>query len=760
MGFYKEKTFLFYKYLLSYLVIFLIPFITISFFFYHVSTKVIKDEIVKSNVSKLEQVRDISDTRMREMKNIATHISLDHRMTPYMLTQPYVSKQAIRELTTYSVDNASIDGLFLYFDDHDYIYTSSGTATFDTYTKKTFGIHAQDITELKKEIRKNNEPVTKKLRMNAANHHVVSYIFPISPGSPTPYGKVVFLIKETKYHDLMKHVLGSFNGTNYLFDQNKNLITSNNNGDTLSSSVVNQLPAADDKKVIHTEINGEEYSFVSAHSELTGWTFVSAMPTKQFFGPLSSLQQIILIILAIVGLIGIIIIFFMTSQQYKPINKLVKLLKNKQLGNEKEWKGNDEITNIRESIYYISERSHTLQQRMKEQEPYVRDQILLQLLKGDTQDNIDINEILSDLNITFLSDYFFIIAISHNNKADYKAEERNAELLSLLSKLEMNHCIGYGVELIHNQTYGLIVTMNSKTEKLEQNRTHFVETLLEQLTKYSHDKYSIGVGEICQGVDKINRSYIEAKAALEYSIINSTGSFVYFEDISRHENYHLWYPIDDQVKLKQSLKQGNYIVAKEVLDDIMNHIKMKKAPIFMTKSMSYDVINAVLKTITEMGILYDVEQVKNLVQFQSIEELNQHINQLVRNVCDEIERRKVKNNNTLCNRIIEYIESEYACPNFSLDNVAEHFQLSPSYTSRFIKEQTGQTFTQVVWRLRIEKCKDLLLNTSRPIKDIVAEIGYLDVANFTRKFKKTVGVTPGQYRKSYIYTETQSENMS
>ena len=32
------------------------------------------------------------------------------------------------------------------------------------------------------------------------------------------------------------------------------------------------------------------------------------------------------------------------------------------------------------------------------------------------------------------------------------------------------------------------------------------------------------------------------------------------------------------------------------------------------------------------------------------------------------------------------------------------------------------------------------------IKEIVAEIGYIDVANFVRKFKGYEGVTPGQYR--------------
>ena len=43
--------------------------------------------------------------------------------------------------------------------------------------------------------------------------------------------------------------------------------------------------------------------------------------------------------------------------------------------------------------------------------------------------------------------------------------------------------------------------------------------------------------------------------------------------------------------------------------------------------------------------------------------------------------------------------------------------------------------------------KELLINSDMQIKDIVAQIGYIDVANFVRKFKTYEGVTPGQYRE-------------
>jgi len=41
----------------------------------------------------------------------------------------------------------------------------------------------------------------------------------------------------------------------------------------------------------------------------------------------------------------------------------------------------------------------------------------------------------------------------------------------------------------------------------------------------------------------------------------------------------------------------------------------------------------------------------------------------------------------------------------------------------------------------------MLKKTSGSVKEIVVEVGYIDVSSFTRRFKREEGVTPGQYKK-------------
>ena len=52
-----------------------------------------------------------------------------------------------------------------------------------------------------------------------------------------------------------------------------------------------------------------------------------------------------------------------------------------------------------------------------------------------------------------------------------------------------------------------------------------------------------------------------------------------------------------------------------------------------------------------------------------------------------------------------------------------------------------------VTMMGMNRAKEVVVNSNMQIKDVVAEVGYIDVANFVRKFKNYEGMTPGQYRE-------------
>lgn len=83
-----------------------------------------------------------------------------------------------------------------------------------------------------------------------------------------------------------------------------------------------------------------------------------------------------------------------------------------------------------------------------------------------------------------------------------------------------------------------------------------------------------------------------------------------------------------------------------------------------------------------------------------------------------------------------------------LENVAQRFGLSLRSLKRRFKSATGEPPLQYMQRLRLERAKELLKHSSKPISQISFEIGYEDLSYFSQLFKRQVGVTPGAYRKS------------
>ncbi len=102
--------------------------------------------------------------------------------------------------------------------------------------------------------------------------------------------------------------------------------------------------------------------------------------------------------------------------------------------------------------------------------------------------------------------------------------------------------------------------------------------------------------------------------------------------------------------------------------------------------------------------------------------------------------------NETIDELIKYIKSNFGS-NLSLEYLAAYVYLSPEYVSRYFKKCTGINISDFITRTRIEKAKYRLRTTDWSIQEISLYCGYKSLGNFHKAFKKTVGMTAGEYRK-------------
>src|SRR5699024_6535060 len=140
---------------------------------------------------------------------------------------------------------------------------------------------------------------------------------------------------------------------------------------------------------------------------------------------------------------------------------------------------------------------------------------------------------------------------------------------------------------------------------------------------------------------------------------------------------------------------------------------------------------------------------EGIVDFKSIKQLEIRLKKSIEAICVEVMNKKETHNIKLRDNIIEYLNQNYHMYGLSLESIAIYYHLSVPYLSRFIKEQTEKTIKRYEFNLRMEKVEKQLIETDKPIKEIILSDGYKDVSNITRKFRKVKGIPPGQYRKLY-----------
>jgi YesN/AraC family two-component response regulator len=91
---------------------------------------------------------------------------------------------------------------------------------------------------------------------------------------------------------------------------------------------------------------------------------------------------------------------------------------------------------------------------------------------------------------------------------------------------------------------------------------------------------------------------------------------------------------------------------------------------------------------------------------------------------------------------------EHRGEELSLATVAKAVNISSYYFCKTFKKVTGLNFTDYLARARVEKAKELLLEPNARVSEIVFEVGFQSITHFNRIFKRHVGKSPTEYRKS------------
>ena len=105
-------------------------------------------------------------------------------------------------------------------------------------------------------------------------------------------------------------------------------------------------------------------------------------------------------------------------------------------------------------------------------------------------------------------------------------------------------------------------------------------------------------------------------------------------------------------------------------------------------------------------------------------------------------------NLTVSEQIIKYMGEHLE--DVSLSSIGQHFSYHPTYVSNLLKNETGNTFSEILLRLRMERAVMLMKGTTLSNEEIAAMLGYSNSSNFYKAFKEYYRTSPREYIQKQI----------
>ena len=257
---------------------------------------------------------------------------------------------------------------------------------------------------------------------------------------------------------------------------------------------------------------------------------------------------------------------------------------------------------------------------------------------------------------------------------------------------------------------------------------------------------SVGIGGWVRSLAELHFSHEQAQKAIECRYLLGGNLLINMEDEKEQES-----GLSIQVLLEnlaEGMKSGEW--------DLVQIVQLiQKARVGKTRACGY--LQQIIRTIGLCLGSVTGDHKKELRQRESLQakipeqrtfcEAVTLVEEYAKKSFEELQMMNSSSGHRQAALAMDYIKTRYMQPDLNLNQICSYLNISTSYFSTVFKELTGETFIEVLGRLRIEKAMELLESTTLKNYEIAEKVGFADPHYFGICFKKMTGKTPTEYAR-------------
>ena len=294
-----------------------------------------------------------------------------------------------------------------------------------------------------------------------------------------------------------------------------------------------------------------------------------------------------------------------------------------------------------------------------------------------------------------------------------------------------------------------VLFMGNRTREFGEKIMEICQMIQSKLKELMALDVSISVGSWARTQQELLVSHELAEKGIEYRYLLGGRLLIDMEEQPEENTLSIKNVVE---ALVTALKTGRKENADYILEKISSDIKAARVDKSRACVYLQQIIRAADETCEDMvpdSKLFSkrealLQQVTEQNSFDSAFELvKSHVGEIFQTLSDA----NSSSGQRQARLALDYIQKNYMDPDLSLNSICSYLNISTSYFSTIFKDLTGETFTEVLIRTRMEKAKELLENTTMKNYEIAEKVGFADPHYFGISFKKMTGCTPTEYAR-------------
>lgn len=752
----------FYSYLLSFLLVLLVP-VLMSLLVFQRANSVVNRESSRANEALLEVTgvyldRVLEDVaQMQYLLNNSVRLeSLIYESPPVAGDEYFRSWELVDDFGLYRDSSIAVVDFYVYIARLDLVLSPAGyfsTRSYDSAMRnQEFESYEMWLDNLRSITRQTVRPNRLALRPLTRDQFVpvIELVQPLPIGMQRdqPFAYAVLQISAQPFTQPAAGSIWEDEAVFLVADSRTGILSSSDPSIDVSVLVAEYSDAAAIPRTAEVDVEGREYVAISRYSASNlPWIYVVLIPQNLYAMEFLQLQRFTIVAFVLVTIVGGILIYVIASARYRPIRSLLSML-------EPDVDGgftlrSDEFEMIRSSLQATLAEDRALRQDAIESHSVIRQRLLRQLLKGSIAD-----EKQAEAQLRRMS---FPVDLSQRALVAFEPDlTRRSQFQEIVAWLERASSRSIDrVELVRDVDGTICLVFAGDALNVESIAGH-ASVMKQGLERQFGISCAAGVSDIHSSSDGFAPLYQEARAALSYRLVKGDQSPIRFSEVlTSGQTYE--YPIEQENRLINSITSGAFENASSILDDVFDvNFRRLRLTVEMARCLMFDMIATMIKALTSLSstdkdaeFWSSIKPVSRLTSCHSLEELKREVSTILEAVCEHVNASRPTHAAQLCAQIDEIIASRLHDRNLGPELIADRLEMNSAYVGRLFREERAVGLSQHIKALRIREARVLLSESDLTVRQIADRLGFVDSNALIRAFKSSEGVTPGDYREAH-----------